>query len=162
MDKKKLYLDELIGAVLLGVMSLLTFLNVMNRYFLKHSFAFTEEITISLFVWISLLGISMAYRRGSNLRMTNLFDVLSPRLQRVSIIVSGVLSIAIFIFLIFNSAAEIYKNMTFYHTTSESLGIPTWIYSMGTPVFSIIVIRSIVTSMVRGIKRADNPKKEAN
>ncbi len=154
--KKNLHLDELIGAVLLGIMSLITFINVINRYFFKHSIAFTEEITVNMFVWITLLGISMAFRKGTNLKMTNLFDLFSPSLKKVAIIGAGVLGTLLFIFLITNSLREIYKNITFYKTTSEALGIPTWIYSLGTPIFSLVVIRELIKSTYRMLKQTES------
>ncbi|MEW6549912.1 MAG: TRAP transporter small permease [Spirochaetota bacterium] len=152
-EKKKFKLDELIGAFLLAVMSLITFVNVVNRYFFSKSLAFSEEITVSLFVWITLLGIAIAFRRGNNLQMTNLYDKFSPQMKRISTLVSGIIGLAVFSFLIFNSCKEIYKNMTFYHTTSEALGIPTWIYSLGTPVFSLFIVKEIIASTLKGFKK---------
>ena len=156
-EKKKFRLDEWIAAVLLAVMAVITFVNVFNRFVLKKSLAFSEEVTVNLFVWITILGIAIAYRRGSHLQMTNLYDSFPPALKRLSIALSGILSTALFIFLIFNSCKEIYKNMTFYHTTSDALNIPTWIYSLGTPVFSLFVLKEIIASTLNGIKK--NKKK---
>ena len=146
MEKKKYHAEEVIGAVLLAGMSVLTFLNVINRYVFRKSIAFTEEITVNLFVWITLIGIAMAFRKGANLKMTNLFDRFGPKLQKTATTVAGVIGILIFGFVIVNSCQEIWKNMTFYRTTSEALGIPTWIYSLGTPVFSGMVIWRIFRS----------------
>ncbi len=146
MEKKKYHAEEIIGAVLLAGMAVLTFLNVINRYVFRKSIAFTEEITVNLFVWITLIGIAMAFRKGANLKMTNLFDRFGPKLQKTATTVAGVIGILIFGFVIVNSCQEIWKNMTFYRTTSEALGIPTWIYSLGTPVFSGMVIWQIVRS----------------
>ncbi|MDX9827292.1 MAG: TRAP transporter small permease [Spirochaetia bacterium] len=153
-EKKKFYLDELLGAFFLAIMSLITFVNVVNRYLFSKSLAFSEEVVVNLFVWISLLGVSIAFRRGSHLQMTNLYDKFSPQLKRISIAVSGVIGVIIFAFLIYNSSREIYKNMTFYHSISDALGIPTWIYSLGTPVFSLFVIKEIISSTLRGIKKS--------
>lgn len=153
MEKKKIYAEEVVGAVLLGGMAVLTFLNVINRYVFKQSIAFTEEITVNLFVWITLIGIATAFRKGANLKMTNLLDRFSPKLQRIVFLVSCVVGILIFAFIILNSVQEIYKNITFYRTTSEALGIPTWIYSLGTPVFSLVVIWELVRSMKTGRKK---------
>jgi len=154
MDKKKTHADEVVGAILLGGMAVLTFINVINRYIFKHSIAFTEEININLFVWITLIGIAMAFRKGSNLQMTNLYDRFGPKLQRAVIIASGVIGILIFAFIIYNSVKEIYKNITFYQSTSESLGIPTWIYSLGTPIFSLLVIQELVKNSIAGIRKS--------
>jgi len=101
------------------------------------------------------LGISMAFRKGTNLKMTNLFDLFSPPLKKVAIIGAGILGTFLFLFLIVNSLQEIYKNITFYKTTSEALGIPTWIYSLGTPIFSLVVIRELLKSTYRMLKQTE-------
>ena len=64
MEKKKIYAEDVVGAVLLGGMAVLTFLNVINRYVFKQSIAFTEEITVNLFVWITLIGIATPSARA--------------------------------------------------------------------------------------------------
>jgi len=160
-EKKRFYLDELLGAFFLAIMSLITFVKVVNRYLFSKSLAFSEEVVVNLFVWITLLGISIAFRRGSHLQMTNLYDKFPPKLKRISIGISGVIGVAIFTFLIYNSCKEIYKNMTFYHSISDALGIPTWIYSLGTPVFSLFVLKEIVSSTLRGIKKNNTPAESA-
>jgi TRAP-type C4-dicarboxylate transport system permease small subunit len=161
MKKLKLKFDELIAASLLSIMSVLTFVNVINRYVFKKSIAFTEEITINLFVWITLLGIAVAFRRGANLKMTSILDLLSPRIQKLAVTISGVIGTIIFLFVIFNSVQEIYKNITFYHATSAALGIPTWIYSMGTPLFSVFIIVEIWRSTFYRVRQVDNNEEEA-
>ena len=88
MKKKRIRIDELMGAIFLAIMAIIAFTNVINRYFFHRGFAFTEEITVNLFVWITLLGIAIAFRRGANLKMTNLFDTFSPNLKRVALIIS--------------------------------------------------------------------------
>jgi hypothetical protein len=67
----------------------------------------------------------------------------------------------LFAFLTYNSVMEIWKNMTFYHTTSEALGIPTWIYSLGTPVFSIFVLKEIITSTMKSNKELKSAPESA-
>ncbi len=158
MKPRRFYLDELLSALFLGIMAVIAFINVINRYFFKQSFAFTEEITVNLFVWITLLGISIAFRRGANLKMTNLFDRFGPSAKRFVLIFSAVLGTMIFCFIIYNSAREIYRNITFYHTTSEALGIPTWIYSMGTPLFSLVVIKELIISTISEIRKINGAK----
>ncbi len=151
-EKKKYHLDELLAAGLLAVMALIAFVNVINRYVFKQSLAFTEEVTVNMFVWITLLGIAIAFRRGTNLKMTNLYDSFPVGLKRASNMVAAAIGLILFAFLAYNSGKEIWKNMTFYHTTSEALGIPTWIYSLGTPLFSIFVLKEIISSTIKSNK----------
>jgi hypothetical protein len=59
---KKLWdhFEELVGAVMLMIMVSIAFINVVTRYFIKYPLSFTEEIEVNLFVWLVMLGTSMA------------------------------------------------------------------------------------------------------
>ena len=39
-----------------AVMTVVALLNVVTRYFVRYSLAFTEELVVSLFVWLTLAG----------------------------------------------------------------------------------------------------------
>ena len=66
--------EDLLGSFMLAVMAVIAFLNVIVRYCTSFSFAWTEEITINFFVWITLLGTARAFREGGHLGMTALYD----------------------------------------------------------------------------------------
>ena len=49
-------IDHWLVAILFALMAGIAFLNVVSRYLLHFSFSATEEITINLFVWITVIG----------------------------------------------------------------------------------------------------------
>ena len=51
------------------------FLNVITRYFIQYSFAFTEEVEVACLVWLTMLGAAAGFRRGIHLG----FDLLKIR-----------------------------------------------------------------------------------
>ena len=68
------HIEEIIGGVCLGIMVTIAFINVLTRYLFKYSMAFTEELTLYLFVWATLMGASIAFREGSNIAVSFLYD----------------------------------------------------------------------------------------
>ena len=56
--------EEAAAVFLLFLMCLLAFVNVLTRYFIRYSFAFTEEIEVAGLVWLTMLGASAGFRRG--------------------------------------------------------------------------------------------------
>src|SRR3972149_5586535 len=60
------------------------FVNVITRYVVQYSLAFTEEIVVSLFVWLTLLGSAVAFREGSHLAFTSLVDRAPPAGRRAA------------------------------------------------------------------------------
>ena len=78
----RLGIDGWIAATLLAVMALIAFVNILGRYLFHYSLAFTEELTINLFVWLTVVGSGIAFERGSQLGMVSLFRVFPRRVQR--------------------------------------------------------------------------------
>jgi TRAP-type C4-dicarboxylate transport system permease small subunit len=68
----------------LGVllMALNTIANVVGRYVFQTSIYFTEELNSVLIILITFAGISYAARHGRHIRMSAIFDTLSPRLKK--------------------------------------------------------------------------------
>ena len=60
---KHIRIDHWIAAILLFSMASIAFINVLSRYLFHFSFAATEEITINLFVWLTVVwdkGVEVA------------------------------------------------------------------------------------------------------
>jgi TRAP-type C4-dicarboxylate transport system permease small subunit len=124
-------------------MASIAFINVLSRYLFHFSFAATEEITINLFVWLTIVGSGIAFERGAHLGMVTLFNVFPKRFKKVVIVFASALSALLFILVNVYMIQAIYDEMVLFHATSGALGIPVWIYYMGVPTMSIFVFRGI-------------------
>ena len=91
--------EEMLGAVVLAIMAVVTFVNVVTRYVIIYPLAFTEEVTVSLFVWLVLLGASMAFRRNGHLAMGFIYNMLPLSLKKVCFYISMACCILFFILL---------------------------------------------------------------
>jgi len=140
---KNLRIDHLIAAILLFAMAAIAFANVISRYLFHFSFSATEEITINLFVWLTVVGSGIAFERGGQLGMVTLFNLFSKKLQKTVVIFSALLSAALFIIIDIFIIQAIYDEITLFEATSPALGIPVWIYYVGIPVLSIFVFKGI-------------------
>lgn len=136
--------SHLIAAVLLFGMSVIAFANVLSRYLFHFSFAATEEITINLFVWMTVVGTGIAFKRGGQLGMVTLYQLFPARFKMVVIILSAFLSAVLFLMVDIYTIQAIYDEITLFQATSAALGIPVWIYYAGVPVLSIFVFIGIM------------------
>ena len=136
-------LDRWLAAIFLFIMAAIAFTNVLSRYFLHFSFAATEEITINLFVWMTMMGIALAFERGSQLGMVTFYDWFPLWLKKVSVVLSAVLSALLFLAVNVYMVQAIYDEITRFQAKSASLGIPIWIYYVGVPVLSVFVFRGV-------------------
>jgi TRAP-type C4-dicarboxylate transport system permease small subunit len=71
----------LIGLV--SVMTLIVFLQVIYRYILTEPLHWSEEMARYLFVWLSLLGATLAFQRRGHFGFEILVQRFSPRNRRV-------------------------------------------------------------------------------
>lgn len=133
--------------LVLAVMTLVAFVNVVTRYFIRLSLAFTEEIVVSLFVWLTLLGTAVAFRQGAHLGFSFIVDRCPKPVQRMAIWLAALLGIVLFSFLIYFGIGQIRSERQL-GTTSESLAIPQWWYTAGIPVFGVLIIARIIEGAI--------------
>jgi TRAP-type C4-dicarboxylate transport system permease small subunit len=145
-------LEEALCVLLLAVMTLVAFANIITRYLIRFSLAFTEELVVSLFVWLTLLGASIAFRQGSHLGFSFLVDRGPRPLQRLSVWLAAGLSIVVFGALVYFGLAQI-RMERMLGTTSEALAIPQWWYTAGIPAIGVLIIVRIVEGAVRADRR---------
>ncbi|GGB18948.1 hypothetical protein GCM10011324_31350 [Allosediminivita pacifica] len=91
-----------IEAVLLAVGVLLmafnTIANVVGRYVFGTSLYFSEELNQALIILITFAGISYAARHGRHIRMSAIFDALTPALRKpLMILIALVTAAAMFL-----------------------------------------------------------------
>lgn len=135
--------DYWIAAILLFAMAAIAFINVLSRYLFHFSFAATEEITINMFVWMTVVGSGIAFERGGQLGMITLYKLFPAKMKKAVILVSAGLSAALFILVDIFMIQAIYFEVTLFKATSAGLGIPVWIYYAGVPLFSTYVFRGV-------------------
>ncbi|MCP4720601.1 MAG: TRAP transporter small permease [Desulfobacteraceae bacterium] len=141
--KDKLRLDYLLAALLLFSMAGVAFLNVISRYFFHFSIASTEEITINMFVWMTVVGCGIAFERGGQLGVETFFNMYPEKMKKGVILLSALLSALLFLLVDIFMIQAIYDELTMFHATSASLSIPVWIYYAGVPLLSVSVFRGI-------------------
>ena len=76
-------IEETLIAALLGLMTLLTFANVIARYVLNSNILWALELTVFAFAWLVLLGASYAVKKGMHLGVDLIVNAVQPRARRV-------------------------------------------------------------------------------
>jgi TRAP-type C4-dicarboxylate transport system permease small subunit len=145
------HFEEVVGVALLAVMALLAFANVITRYFIQFSFAFTEEVEVAALVWLTMLGAAAGFRRGIHLGF-NLLELRFPNLGRnILYPLASVLTVVTVCALIWFGIHQIRDEMEL-KTTTEALGIPHWWYSLALPVGGAMVIVRVIEATVQKLR----------
>tara|TARA_R110002124_G_scaffold55459_3_gene156763 strand:+ start:1991 stop:2662 length:672 start_codon:yes stop_codon:yes gene_type:complete len=80
-------IEENLIAILLGIMTLLTFANVIARYVFNSNIFWALELTVFLFAWLVLLGASYAVKKTAHLGVDAIVNTLAPSKRRIAALI---------------------------------------------------------------------------
>ncbi len=81
-------IEETIIAVLLGLMTVVTFANVIARFVFNSNILWALELTVFMFAWLVLLGASYAVKKHAHLGVDAILNMLAPGPRKVLAIIS--------------------------------------------------------------------------
>ena len=81
-------IEETLIAVILGLMTIVTFANVIARYVFNTNILWALEATVFLFAWLVLLGASYCVKTRTHLGVDAVLNMLSPGMRHVFALVS--------------------------------------------------------------------------
>ncbi|MEJ2229144.1 MAG: TRAP transporter small permease [Alphaproteobacteria bacterium] len=92
-------IEETLIAIILGLMTLITFANVVVRYVFNGNILWGLEVTVFLFAWMVLLGASYGVKHSVHLGVDILINALPPVARKVLALIAVTICLA-FSFLI--------------------------------------------------------------
>jgi len=147
-----LKIEESLAGISIAILGIITFANVVVRYLTNFSFAFTEEFSVFLMVFMALIGGSSVMAKQGHLNIRYLVDKLSPKARRGTLIVAILLTAFTFLLLAVFGARMAWDEYRF-EVTSPGLGLPTWIYTVWLPLLSLAIFGRAVGVLVRMWRR---------
>lgn len=127
----------------LSIMCVITFTNVVTRYLLGSSIAFTEEITVNLFVLMTFMGASVGLKRKAHLGFNLIFESLRSYPKVILTLFIGLVMGALFSVLVYYG----YEMVVFQKMLNQktpALGWPQWIFSLGLPIGSLFCLYRVI------------------
>ncbi|MGE0718076.1 MAG: TRAP transporter small permease [Alphaproteobacteria bacterium] len=143
-----LRIEEALMAAAMAALCLITFANVLVRYFTNVSFAFTEEYSVSLMVILTLLGASLAVATDRHIRVTFLLDRLPPGARRWAELLV-LLAVGTMFALLVRLGGRLAWDEYRFEETSPGLGIPSFLYTMWLPILSAVILLRAIGRAVR-------------
>jgi C4-dicarboxylate transporter, DctQ subunit len=131
-----------------SIMCLIAFSNVVSRYILGTSLAFTEEVTINLFVLMTFVGTSVGVRTRAHLGFTLIFDKAKLPIKKILSILVGAIVVICFILIAYYGFKMVQFQLLINQTT-PALGWQQWIFTLSFPVgCALCVIRAIESTVI--------------
>lgn len=145
-------LEEALAAGAMALLCLITMANVVVRYLTNISFAFTEEISVWLMVFMTLVGSAGAFVKGHHISISFFVDRLAPATKRLVQLCGLFASTTMFAALAVFGTRMAWEDFRF-EVTSPALGVPQWLYTVWLPLLSLLVVVRLVQLVVAFLKR---------
>jgi TRAP-type C4-dicarboxylate transport system permease small subunit len=144
-------IEGAIGAAIMAALALITFANVLVRYFTNASIAFTEEYSVALMVIMTLVGSAAAFGADRHIRMTFFTEKLGrPAARRIEQLVLAA-SFAVFAAIAYLGALYVWDEYRF-KVLSPGLGVPQWQYTVWMPLLAVLICLRILGRMLRVLR----------
>ena len=133
-----LAIEDVLSAGIMALLALITFANVLVRYFSNQSFAWTEEISVFLMIVLALVAGSGAFARARHIRIEYFLQRCSISNQKRLNELTTLLGVLMFAILAVLSARLVWDDIQF-QETSPGIGVPQWWYSIWLPAIATVI-----------------------
>lgn len=96
-------IEETSIALCLGLMTLITFANVVARYLFNDNILWALEITVFLFAWLVLMGASYAVKHHVHIGVDIVINAVSPKQRKILALLAASACLAYAILLLIGS-----------------------------------------------------------
>ena len=149
-----LAIEDWATVIVMALLALITFANVLVRYFTNSSFAWTEEFSVFLMIVLALVGGSAAVARDRHIRIEYFAEAGSLARRRGLARFGALMVAALFFVLTVTSVRMVWDDWRF-GETSPGIGVPQWWYSIWLPVIALgITLRALGLFLRRGGRKA--------
>jgi len=139
--------ERFLGAAAMAAICLITLGNVVVRYFTDISFAFTEEVSVFLLVFLTFIGSAKAFLDGNQMAVTYFLDKLGWTWKRRWLLFGLAMSALMIGLLAWFGARMAWDDFDM-EVTSPGLGWPQWIYTVWLPLLALLVLARIAQGLV--------------
>ena len=150
--ERRFRIERFLGAAVMALLLVITLANVAVRYFTDISFAFTEEISVFLMVFMTLVGSAKAFLDGHQIAVTWFVERASPVLRHRLVVFSllcSALTAGLLVWLGGRMAWDDFR----YEVTSPGIGAPQWLYTVWLPLLSLLIFARLAQALAMRLRR---------
>ena len=148
-----LAIEDWLTVIIMALPALITFANVLVRYFTNASFAWTEEVSVFLMIVLAMVAGSAAVARNRHIRIEYFADS-GPEARQRALAKFGAAMVALLFGLLAVLSARVLWDDVQYGETSPGIGVPQWWYTMWLPILSVAIMLRAIGLMRRGGRAA--------
>ena len=144
-----LNLEEIITALLLGVMLGAVGIGVFCRFVLRDPLSWTEEVILVCMVWLCFLGASVATKHNEHIFIDFVVTLVPRRLAKVMEIASIVLVTGVLVILVWQGVLLVDRTQ---EVTTIALGIPTMYMYAAIPISAFLMLIHNLRNLVVAVR----------
>ena len=160
------HIESAVQVIIGIVITVIAFANVCVRYLSNGKLAYTEELTVNIFVLMIMCGCALCARSGSLISLSLLFDLSGKKGKKILAVIFTIISIAFYAVIVYtgwDKTATLLRQ----HKLTASLLIPEAYFMMALPIGGVLLILhsieymiDILTERAPCMKEAESKKKE--
>jgi TRAP-type C4-dicarboxylate transport system permease small subunit len=148
-----LKIEDWLTVIVMAALALITFANVLVRYFTSQSFAWTEELSVFLMIVLALVAGSAAVARNRQIRIEYFADSGPAWRQRALARFGAAMMFLLFALITVLSTRVVWDDIKF-GETSPGIGVPQWWYTIWLPILSVAIAGRALGLFIRRGRRA--------
>lgn len=150
-DSRLVRLILALTAFLVAAIVIVTFGQVILRYFFNAPQTWAEEVGRYLFVWITLVGASVAVARDNHIRLDSLVNMLPEKARPPLDVFRRLVELASFGFLFYSGIIVTMRNMTGSFYTLP--GVPRWLFYVSVPIGAGLMLLFGLWNLLRLVRQ---------
>lgn len=144
------HIEELIGAILLGAVTVLIALGVFCRYVLKSSLSWSDELARYCFIWTVFVGMGLAVKNNGNMKI-DILELAIPKLKPFLCVVQDAIYLVFLLYMI-RPCYEVLAKFVSSPQPSPALQIPMQYVYASFLVGVLLAVFRIIQKYYRVIK----------
>ena len=154
MVERRFRVERFLGAAAMAGLGVITLANVLVRYFTDISFAFTEEVSVFLMVFLTFVGSAKAFLDGNQIAVTWFVERAPPAWRHRLVLFSFACSALMAALLVWLGGRMAWDDFR-YEVTSPGIGAPQWLYTVWLPLLSALLFVRLVQALVELWRRGE-------
>ena len=131
--------ESFVMSTILSVVTLITFANVVVRKLTDGQFAWSEELSINLFVLLIMMGCGLCAREGSLISLSLIYDFVSQKVKKIMVVIITVVNSSFWLLLLFTGIKKVVTQMANGKRT-PSLMLPEWVFTVFLPIGCVFLL----------------------
>lgn len=141
------WIESAIQVIIGIVITVIAFTNVCVRYLSNGQLAYTEELTVNIFVLMIMCGCALCARDGSLISLSLIYDSVGKKGKKILAWIFSIFSIIFYVFVVY-TGWEKTAQLLQQHKLTASLLIPEGWFMAALPLGGILLILHTIEHLI--------------